>query len=241
MPTQNASHIGSFLQKKRYLTVLLMLSVAVGCGRDSKAQPSSQPSAHHVASSSLPSSRPTVRYESVRVNADRHPSISAPSPSKPLAPVRAENATVPAWQPLRDAVIGEWAEYGTLDGLTLRYTVMGRSITAVSTRVTMRKNGRAWGEPAIREDALDVDCLAKQAKSHETVRTAAPATIDAAGQRWKTILYEDRWTDEEIPYLRRTWVSTEVPFEGVVRMELYGANELEARLSLRATGKPIAE
>ena len=50
------------------------------------------------------------------------------------------------------------------------------------------------------------------------------------------MLYEDRWTDEQIHYVRRTWVSRDAPVFGVIRMELHGDGVLEARLKLIAMG-----
>jgi hypothetical protein len=69
-------------------------------------------------------------------------------------------------------------------------------------------------------------------------RQVSPARIGAAGRNWSALLYEDRWTDEEVQYVRRTWVSTEAPLFGILRMQLRGDGELEARLELKAFGKP---
>ena len=57
-----------------------------------------------------------------------------------------------------------------------------------------------------------------------------------AGRSWGAVLYEDRWTDEGVSYVRRTWVHPEVPVSGTLRLELYGDNVLEARLELAAFG-----
>ena len=51
------------------------------------------------------------------------------------------------------------------------------------------------------------------------------------------ICYEDRWVDEDIAYVRRTWVNPQVPVFGTIRMELYGDGVLEARLELVDAGK----
>ena len=42
----------------------------------------------------------------------------------------------------------------------------------------------------------------------------------------------DRWTDEGVSYIRRTWVSSSVPVFGTIRMELTGGEKMEAKLEL---------
>jgi hypothetical protein len=53
---------------------------------------------------------------------------------------------------------------------------------------------------------------------------------------WDAWLYEDRWIDEGIHYVRRSWVSNDVPVLGLLKMELYGDETLEARLELTNYG-----
>jgi len=91
---------------------------------------------------------------------------------------------------------------------------------------------RATGRPAKREDDPQEDPLARQAQRRQAVRSAKTDWCEAAGRQWQATLYEDRWTDEEIQYVRRTWVSPRVPYHGILRMELYGDGQLEARLML---------
>ncbi|MBI4582234.1 MAG: hypothetical protein HY718_21240 [Planctomycetes bacterium] len=151
-------------------------------------------------------------------------------------PAVRQDPSPPAWLPLQDAVAGEWAEYETHEGVRLRYEVLRISGLGVATQVTTRRGGRLLGQPAKRLDDPTVDLLAAEANRHGASRTAEPAVVEAAGRRGSGLLFEDRWTDEEVPYVRRTWVSREVPFLGVVRMELYGGGELEARLALVGQG-----
>jgi hypothetical protein len=159
--------------------------------------------------------------------------IAADEPSS-LTPEAA--AYVPAWLPLADATPGEWVEYETFDGWTLKYEVLKVSTLAVTARVTVRQAGRTWGEPAIREDDPTLDPLAREAQKRQAVRQAEAVTIQAAGRSWEATLYQDRWTDEDVRYVRRTWVSSEVPYLGTLRMELHGDDQLEARLVLRDYG-----
>jgi len=149
--------------------------------------------------------------------------------STPRSPAAAD---VPAWRPLADAAPGEWAEYETLAGQRLKYEILEVTGISVSTRITVRQAGRTMGEPAKREDDPQEDPLARQAQRRQAVRSAKTDWCEAAGRQWQATLYEDRWTDEEIQYVRRTWVSPRVPYHGILRMELYGDGQLEARLML---------
>jgi hypothetical protein len=149
---------------------------------------------------------------------------------------------VPEFHPLRDARAGEWAMYQALEGRAIRYEVVevGHKI---KTRITVFADGKRVGEPAVREDPPDFDPLRRDAECPGVSRTIAPRTIRTAGREWEALLHEDRWVDEdEVHYVRRTWVSAQAPVFGIVRMELYGSTEpaetgdgeLEARLELRA-------
>lgn len=140
------------------------------------------------------------------------------------------------WLPLADATVGEWAEYETLDGRILRYDVLDVSPLAVTTRLILREDGRVVGEPAIRKDHPTEDRLAHEAQRRQAVRSMESVTVRVAGRRWEAILYEDRWTDEDVQYVRRTWVHPQVPYLGMLRMELHGDHQLEARLVLRDYG-----
>lgn len=119
----------------------------------------------------------------------------------------------------------------------LRYDVVKVAASAVTTRVTVRQKGVAIGTPATREDDPQVDLLARQATGHQATRSATKVALDVAGRQWEAILYEDRWTDEQVPYVRRTWVSDVVPFHGTIQMELSGGDQLEAKLTLVAWGQ----
>jgi hypothetical protein len=146
-------------------------------------------------------------------------------------------ASAPAFQPLTDAAVGEWAEYAVLDDRVLRYDVVERTASVVTTQVTVRQGGKPLGLPASRRDPADLDPPARQAEAVGADRTSTRAEIDVAGRTWAATLYEHRWTDEDVQYLRQTWVSPDVPVFGTVRMALYGDGELEARLELTGFGK----
>ncbi len=168
---------------------------------------------------------------------------SPPAPadgSPPGAPDRSEapqaGGDVPVFLPLADAAAGEWAEYTALSGRRLRYDIIRAGTETVSTQVTIEAEGSLLGLAAVREDRRDADPLAGPGAKRSCVRFATPARIEAAGRTWEAILYEDRWTDEEVGYVRRTWVSQEAPVFGLLRMELDGDGEREAELVLAACG-----
>ncbi len=123
-----------------------------------------------------------------------------------------------------------------MDSRTLRYEITDVAIDTVKTRVVVIDRGVPIGEPATREDQRDFDPPARQAEIARATRQMTPVQIDAAERRWNALLYEDRWTDEEIAYVRKTWVSADAPVFGTIRMELYGDESLEARLELRRFG-----
>ena len=213
-----------------------------GCSRDEQAPtPGTHPAVEPPAAASPPAARPTEPAPAAVPASSPARSRGAVSPagkaSSPAAATAAVSPPVPAWKPLGDAIAGEWAEYDSLDGKRIRYDVVEVKPTAVSTRITIRGGGSMWGEPATRDDEPGVDPLAREADRKSTARSCRREPIEAAGRRWSAILYEDRWTDEEIAYVRRTWVSPEVPYLGMIRMELTGDGQVEARLVLREFGR----
>jgi hypothetical protein len=143
---------------------------------------------------------------------------------------------VPPFEPLADARVGEWVRLVGLNGRELQYEVVQAEAATVATCVTVHENGKPLGLPTTREDMRAWDPLAALARSTQAARTAAKSVVQVAGRSWDAVLYEDRWTDEGVSYVRRTWVHPEVPVSGTLRLELYGDNVLEARLELAAFG-----
>lgn len=214
--------------------VLVMLSLASGCDGDSNT-PSLIEHADRT-SATVPVSHETVQSQRPAASAVSRSALAS-MPQTPIAadvePVSSEPCvSVSAWRPLLDARAGEWSAYQTLDRKTIRYDITRIAPSAVVTRVTVRDGGRVLGEPALREETPDWEPLEAQAKGHDMERRCAADTIEVAGRRWPTTCYEDHWLDEGIHYVRRTWVSSEVPFAGIVRMELRGDDRLEAQLVL---------
>jgi len=138
--------------------------------------------------------------------------------------------------PLAHAVQGQWVEYAACDSRTLRYEIVKTGASTVTTRVIVHHHGKPLGQPALRQDPRQLDPLARAATAVGAARRQTRTTIEAAGRRWPVILNEDRWIDEQVRYLRRTWVSDQVPLFGTVRMELYGDDTLEAQFELVALG-----
>ncbi|HSW47090.1 MAG TPA: hypothetical protein VLM89_16115 [Phycisphaerae bacterium] len=143
---------------------------------------------------------------------------------------------VPVFEPLADAQVGEWARYGALDSAELIYRVVRAEAATVRTEVVVYEGGRPLGLPTVREDMRTWDPPASLARGVGARRIARRCTIEVAGRPWDALLYEDRWTDEGIAYLRRTWVSQASPVFGTLVMELHGDDALEARLELKAFG-----
>lgn len=156
------------------------------------------------------------------------PATQAPTPAP----------DVPAFLPLVDARPGEWAEYAALRGRTLRYEVEQVSVALVVTRVVVSDAGKPLGQPATREDLRESDLLARQAELSKATRTAERTRITVGGREREAVLYEDRWVDEEVAYVRRTWVDAGVPVFGIVLMELHGDGQLEARMELLGSSNP---
>lgn len=183
----------------------------------------------------IPAAGPPAPETPPRQSASAEPAGGEPAQPTPSAQTTGssrEASTVPEWHPLLDAAAGEWAEYETLDRRRLRYEVTKVAPSGVATRVTVTENGRTWGDPAIREDEPRWDPIAAEARRHNALRTMARESLRVGGRTWDAILYEDRWLDEQVQYVRRTWVHPQVPCFGSVRMELRGDGELEALLEL---------
>lgn len=230
------------------LILTLLLALAAGCDRREAASPDSgadagdrawQADAGHRADGGAPEpAGPQPGLQPADASApgggppgDHRP---PPPPARPEAWQAGED--IPAFLPLADASAGEWAEYKTLSGRHLRYEITGAGSETVSTRVTVEAEGQVLGLPAMREDRRDADPLAGPCAHRPCVRRAGPARVEAAGRQWEAILYEERWTDEDVDYVRRTWVSPAAPVFGLLRMELDGDGQREAELLLAACG-----
>jgi hypothetical protein len=157
----------------------------------------------------------------------------------------ATDGTPSGFRPLADARPGEWATYSAMNSRTIRYEVVGSRDDGprddlVQIRVEVRDGGRPLGLPATREERRDFDPLAKVAPVEGASQTVKPAPVQAAGRNWEATLYEDRWTSEDVQYVRKTWVSPQAPVFGTLRMELTGDGAVEARLELTAYGMASA-
>jgi hypothetical protein len=165
--------------------------------------------------------------------------LTASAPAAPHEVAQAAQESIPEFLPLLDATAGEVVVYIDLNGNTLRYEVETVDASDVTTRVTMRdQDGQPLGQAAVRRDRRSDDPLARHAARTQASRSARPEPIESGGRRWEAILYEDRWVDEEIHYVRRSWVSSAAPVFGLIRMELAGDGRIEARLELRETLSP---
>lgn len=221
------------------LAVTLLPTLA--CERDEPRTPVEDSSPAHPAPITS-NAAPAATGSSPGLSPPADPSLTAPRTqpvtSQPSVPDTAESpdARPLAFHPLADAVTGEWAIYTALDQQTLRYDVTRVSTLDVDTRVTVTHAGRPVGFPATRTDPRNFEAMDLWPPDPIPQRAVRDTTAHAAGRDWSARLIEDRWTDEEIHYVRRTWLSPDVPVFGLIRMELYGNDTLEARLILKEEG-----
>ncbi|NLX23690.1 MAG: hypothetical protein GXY55_18710 [Phycisphaerae bacterium] len=169
------------------------------------------------------------------------PSTTSPATDRSVEPQERAGYEVPSFEPLADAKAGEWARFVALESYEILYEVMHAGMVSVDVQVTVLMNGRPLGLPAGREELRDYDPVATFTRGRRAERASHAAVIEAAGRSWDVTVYEEQWTDEGVRYLRRTWVSPAAPVFGMVRMEQYGDNDLEARLELTGFGGPTAE
>ena len=221
--------------------VLGMLLVCAGCGKEDPEPPSAAveavPTPFRLGdrTAKRPTDGGSLEAPTAGPGPRAAPSRPASQPESPQA--GSAGGTVPPFTPLEDAVEGEWALYSGSEGCELRYLITRTGGSGATVQVTVRERGQPLGQPALREEPPDFDPLIHQAGAKLAERRMTPAKIQAAGRVWDALLYEDRWIDEEIRYVRRTWVSREAPVYGMLRMELRGDEELEARLELKAFGR----
>ncbi len=167
---------------------------------------------------------------------DSAPATTSSAPATEPASQATQPAESPPFHPLADATLGEWAVYQALESQRLRYEIREVGLSRVKTLVSVTMDGRPMGMPANREDRRDSDPLTWQRPAGAT-RQLSRTTITAAGRDWDATLYDDRWTDEGVSYIRKTWVSDTAPVFGIIRMELTGDNSVEARLELVEAGR----
>jgi len=228
--------------------VVTAILLALACREEpgqSESTPVPSPAPTHAVSAEPPAESSAVATtlpardepDSSRTEAVTATPAAPPEPQPSVAaasPAEEQDASVPPFMPLQDAVPGEWAVYDAGEGRALRYEVTGADVDGVQTRVTVIQDGKILGQPAVRADVRIYDPLLRQANRTGATRTARPERISVAGRTWEAMLYEDRWTDEGVDYVRRTWVSPDAPCMGLLRMELQGDGRLESRLELRA-------
>lgn len=215
--------------------ILFVAWSAVGCGRESNDPPPAAAPVHPPVSTTV---SPDTEASA---NASHDSELSLPSQSAgqassaPAATAESKPAfdDVPAFLPLQHVRLGDFVLYRTQDAGQLRYEVIEATKERVLIRtVLMDQKGKRVGMPATREETPDADLLARQARRHAATRRMSAVDLTLAGRSWLARLYEDRWTDEGVAYVRRTWVSPDAPVFGLLRMELRGDDRLEASLEL---------
>jgi len=93
-----------------------------------------------------------------------------------------------------------------MDGRAVRYEVIETAVTLVRTRVQVLDGASRWASrPCERMNAIWTPLARRLAAlrlsgAWHRPRSRPRPHLDAR-------LYEDHWTDEEVRYVRRTWVS----------------------------------
>ena len=139
---------------------------------------------------------------------------------------------VPPFQSLQQATVGQRVQYACLREQTIQYAITEATETFVTVETRVYDHQWLVGLPSLRKEPRSLDPLERQASHHRCTRHGEPALVQAAGRQFRAMLYEDTWSDEAVQYTRRTWVSPEVPIYGIVRMELLGDGQIEARMEL---------
>jgi hypothetical protein len=208
---------------------------ACGCDDSSEHEATPSPRVEHVAPppAAADSEPPPANPASTGAGILNSPETM---PATMPAVGTTQPASIQPFQPLTDARVGEWAVYQALDSQTLHYRVKEAGMTRVKTEVRVTLDGRLLGMPAEREDLRTSDPLAWKPPA-DGRRQISRTTNRSAGRDWDAILYEDRWTDEGVSYVRRTWVSAAAPVFGIIRMELTGDGTIQARLELTEAGQ----
>ncbi|NLX14876.1 MAG: hypothetical protein GXY44_14670 [Phycisphaerales bacterium] len=147
------------------------------------------------------------------------------------APARA-STEIASYMPLQNAKVGEFASYAALDDIQVHYRIVDVDTVGALVEIEVYQAGKPLGLPARRMEKRDIDPMQREAARAQADRNVTSTVINAASRSWNALLYEDRWVDEDILYVRRTWVSLEAPILGILRMELEGDGQLEARLEL---------
>lgn len=93
-------------------------------------------------------------------------------------------------------------------------------------------DGRPAGLPTIREEPIDVDWVLRAATRDKATVTSRPTTLRVAERDWPTRLTIARWRLEGVEYERRTWISSDAPIYGLVRMDMTAGDALEASMEL---------
>lgn len=228
----------------RFVQMVLTLGLVVAVGLfgcdsdDSRERPAAPAAPTERIAPPLPAADSQEPPEDVAPPGivDSAPVATSTAPATEPAPLGTQPVEPPPFHPLTDAKVGEWAVYQALESQRVRYEILEVGSSRVKTLVSVSMDGRPLGMPANREDLRDTDPL-KWERPAGARRQLSRTTITAAGRDWNAILYDDRWTDEGVAYIRKTWVSIDAPVFGIIRMELVGDNSVEARLELVEGGR----
>lgn len=203
-----------------------------GCDTDNDAAQSASSPA--VQPAEPPAATPRDREESPAVSTPQPPSPVAPSVPQVTTPGQSPPAST--FRPLGDAQVGEWCEYAAHQQRTVRYEVIALDVAAVQVLISVTQDGKPLGLPAIREENPAADPFVPKGPKAGGQRTTRRESVQVAGRAWQATCHEDRWTEEGVAYVEKTWISDQAPVYGLLKMIKTGDGTVEASMELRAFG-----
>ncbi len=214
-----------------FMGMIAGLAGPSGCDTDNDPAQTPAPAIRPVEPSDAPSedsAGPAV-FESKPAP---RPEVVATTGPKPAAQPPASSG----FRPLSDARVGEWAEYTAHQQRTIRYEVLAAAPSAIRVRLTVTQDHKALGLPATREEDPGDDPFVLRGPQAGGQRTTRRQALQAAGRTWEATCHEDRWTEEGVAYVERTWISNQAPVYGLLKMIKTGDGTVEASMELRAFG-----
>ena len=137
---------------------------------------------------------------------------------------------------LAQARPGQWAKYRFAGGFEQRLEVVTKDDRQVSLKLEMWLDGKSAGLPTIRTEPTDTDWALRAAARVKADLTIRHTSLNVAGRTWQTRLTLARWTYERVRYERRTWMASDAPIYGLVRMIQTADDRLDTSMELVAFG-----
>ena len=224
---------------KMGLVPIAALPFILGACRSETPPPASAPAApgarNVAATPDTPLYGPSPKPEAAATPTPTAPSpTAAPADAQPgsTRPAPASASSLPPFHPLADAAVGEWSRFRARDDLTEDLRIVRVDDRVVGVEVRMWRQGLSIGQPAVRGERRDEDPFVTHAKRTRSAVAVTEADVEAAGATWPCRVITETWTDEDVAYVRRSWVCERAPDYGLVRMEQTADGEPVASLEL---------